>query len=90
MCLHHHERWDGKGYPDRLIENNNSIFNQMCRLVDEFEQLRSKFYGDKARPVKFVIRRLVNDSPGMVNPKINALLEDCEQLFIDYFMKKVV
>lgn len=87
MCLHHHERYDGQGYPDGLLEENNSIYNQMCRLVDEFEMMRSKFYGDKSRPVKFVIRRLVNDSPGMVTPMLYYLLEDCEQQIIDYFMK---
>lgn len=87
MCLHHHERYDGGGYPDGLLEENNSIYNQMCRLVDEFEQLRSKFYGDKSRPVKFVVKRLVNDSPGMVAPPIYYLLEDCEPQIVDYFMK---
>lgn len=88
MCLHHHERYDGQGYPNRIREKNNSIYNQMCRLVDEFEQMRSKFYGDKARPVKFVTKRLVNDNVGMVSPVINSLLEDCEPQIIDYFTKK--
>jgi len=87
MCLHHHERWDGKGYPDGLYQKSNSVFNQMCRAVDEFEQMRSKFYGDKARPVKFVIKRMVNDT-GLVGPRVYSLLEDCEPQIIDYFMKK--
>ncbi len=89
MCLHHHERVDGKGYPDGLIGDNNSLYNQLCRLVDEFESMRSKFYGDKARPVKFVVKRLVNDDAGMVSAKVSALLEDCEQQLIDYFTKNL-
>ena len=87
MCLHHHERVDGTGYPDGLMGDNISIYNQICRLVDEFENMRSKFYGDKAKPVKFVIKRLVNDDMGMVSPKVSALLEDCEREIIDYFTK---
>lgn len=87
MCLHHHERYDGQGYPDGLLEENNSVYNQMCRLVDEFEMMRSKFYGDKSRPVKFVIRRLVNDSSGMITPMLYYLLEDCEQQITNYFVK---
>lgn len=87
MCLHHHERFDGKGYPDGIAGKNNSIFNQLCRLVDEFELLRSKFFGDKARPVKFVIKRMTGDGESMVEPKLYALLEDCEFQFVDYFMK---
>ncbi len=89
MCLHHHERVDGKGYPDGLMGDNNSLYNQLCRLVDEFENMRSKFYGDKARPVKFVVKRLVNDDSGMVSPKVCALLEDCEPQIIDYFTKNL-
>ena len=88
MCLHHHERYDGKGYPDGITGRNNSIFNQLCRLVDEFEDMRSKFFGDKARPVKFVIKRLLGDTNGdMVDSKLYALLEDCEPQIMDYFMK---
>ena len=86
MCLHHHERYDGTGYPNGLLEENNSIYNQMCRLVDEFDQMRSKFYGDKSRPVKFVSKRLLN-SEGLVSPKLLALLENSESLLVDYFMK---
>jgi len=88
MCLHHHERYDGKGYPDGIRGKNNSPFNLMCRCVDEFEQMRSKFYGDKSRPVKFIIRRMVNDNVGMLGPKVNSILEDCEAQMMDYFMKK--
>jgi len=87
MCLHHHERWDGKGYPDGIRGKNNSVFNQLCRLVDEFEQMRSKFFGDKARPVKFVVKRLTSENGEMVDSKLYALLEDCEPQIIDYFMK---
>ncbi len=90
MCLHHHERFDGQGYPDGLMGDNNSMFNQLCRLVDEFENMRSKFYGDKARPVKFVVKRLVNDDTGLVSPKVAALLEDCEPQIYNFFMKKNV
>lgn len=87
MCLHHHERWDGKGYPDGIVGKNNSVFNQLCRLVDEFDMLRSKFFGDKARPVRFVIKRMTGGNESMVEPKLYALLEDCEPQFVDYYMK---
>jgi len=88
MCLHHHERLDGQGYPHGLEGKSFSLFNQMCRLVDEFVHQHSKFYGNGAKPVKFVIRRLVNDYVGMVDPRLYTLLEDCEQQIVDYFLKK--
>ena len=87
MCLHHHERFDGEGYPYHIKGYNNSIYNQMCRLVDEFDNMRSKFYGSNAKPVKFIIRRLSNNDPGMVSPELYALLSDCEPQIVDYFLR---
>lgn len=88
MCLHHHERFDGKGYPYGIIGKNNSIFNQMCRVIDEFEEKRSKFYGDSTKPIKFVIRRLANDDTGMVSKEVYNLLEECEPQIFNYFLKR--
>ena len=88
MCLHHHERFDGQGYPHGLAGKSNSLLNQMCRLADEFVQQRAKFYGNGAKPVKFVIRRLINDYEGMVDPRLTSLLEDCEPQIVDYFLRK--
>ena len=87
MCQHHHERFDGTGYPHGIVGKNNSVYNQMCRLVDEFAEMRSKFYGGKGKPVSFVIKRLLNDNEGMVSPEVFAILEDCEKPILNYFMK---
>lgn len=90
MCLHHHERWDGTGYPHRTKGKNNSVYNQLCRLVDELDTMRSRFYGNKAKPVSSIIRRLVNDGDEMVSPEVYSLLDDCEKQIFDYFMKREV
>ena len=87
MCMHHHERFDGKGYPDGIRGKNNSLFNQLCRLVDDFEEKRSKFYGNNSRPVKFIIKRMLSDDLGMVSKEALQLLEDCEQQIMDYFVR---
>ena len=58
MCLHHHERFDGQGYPYHIMGYNNSIYNQMCRLCDEFDNMRSKFYGSNVKPRVIMWKRL--------------------------------
>lgn len=37
MCAHHHERYDGKGFPHGVSGVKYSDFSQMCRLADEFD-----------------------------------------------------
>ena len=88
MCLHHHERWDGNGYPHGTKGKNNSVYNQLCHLVDELDTRRSRLYGNSAKSVTPIIRRLISDNDEMVSPEIYSLLEDCEKQIFDYFMKR--
>lgn len=39
MCLHHHERWDGQGYPDKLAGNRIAPWVQVVGLADAFDAL---------------------------------------------------
>jgi HD-GYP domain-containing protein (c-di-GMP phosphodiesterase class II) len=42
VALHHHERWDGQGYPDRLTGNSIDIGARIVSVVDAFEAMVSK------------------------------------------------
>ncbi len=87
MCMHHHERWDGNGYPDGIRGKNNSIFNLLCRFVDDFEDKRSKFYGNGSSSVKFILRHALNDDQDMLGEEVLSLIEDCELQIQNYFTK---
>ena len=39
VCRHHHERWDGGGYPDRLQGRNITPWVQVVGLADAFDAL---------------------------------------------------
>lgn len=39
ICRHHHERLDGKGYPDRLAGNDISSYVRMSSICDVFDAL---------------------------------------------------
>ncbi len=42
MCRSHHERWDGKGYPDGLAGENIPILARMVGLCDVYDALVSE------------------------------------------------
>lgn len=39
MAKHHHERWDGKGYPDQLKEEEIFLDARLLNLVDSLEAM---------------------------------------------------
>lgn len=42
VCLHHHERLDGTGYPDGRAETNLSVAAKMAAICDVYDALTSK------------------------------------------------
>jgi len=42
IALHHHERWDGQGYPDKLVGNAIDVGARIVSVADAFEAMVSK------------------------------------------------
>jgi putative two-component system response regulator len=42
ICRHHHERYDGKGYPDGLVGDEIPLESQIVSVADVFDALTSK------------------------------------------------
>ncbi|MBW2120185.1 MAG: HD-GYP domain-containing protein, partial [Deltaproteobacteria bacterium] len=41
IIRHHHERWDGKGYPDNLKENEIPFLSRILSVADVFDAMTS-------------------------------------------------
>lgn len=41
VCLHHHEKVDGSGYPDQLVGNAISLFAKMGAVCDVYDAITS-------------------------------------------------
>lgn len=42
VCLHHHERLDGSGYPDARVGDSISLYARMAAICDAFDGLTSQ------------------------------------------------
>ncbi len=75
ICRHHHERYDGKGYPDGLYGDNISIAAQVVSIVDVYDALISKRCYKDAYEEEKVLEMIVNGECGTFNPKLIECLK---------------
>ena len=70
VALHHHERWDGGGYPDHLVGDEISLWAQIVALADVYDALSCKRIYKDAYPQEKVISMIVGGECGAFNPLI--------------------
>ncbi len=75
ICRHHHERYDGKGYPDGLKGDENSIAAQLTAIADVYDALVSDRVYKAAFPVEKAYEMIKNGECGVFSPKILACFE---------------
>ena len=70
ICRHHHERWDGSGYPDGLKGDEISIWAQVVSIADVYDALVSKrIYKDAYAPKK-ALEMIFGGECGEFNPEL--------------------
>ena len=76
ICRWHHERWDGRGYPDGLKEDEIPIWAQVVSIADVYDALTSERVYKKAYSHQKAIQMILNGECGSFNPLlIQCLLE---------------
>lgn len=72
VCLHHHERWDGSGYPDRLAGRDIAHWVQVVGLADAFDALIHPRIYKPAYPPGQAVDMIVNGACGAFDPAMLA------------------
>ncbi len=84
ICLHHHERFDGKGFPQGVSGKNLSIYAQMCGLLERFDNLFFPYSRHNEKQFDYVISQLRSDT-GLVSREVFSLLEASKYDIIRYY-----
>jgi putative nucleotidyltransferase with HDIG domain len=67
---HHHERWDGCGYPDGLAGKDIPLASRILMVTDAFDAMTSDRPYRKAMPVEDALRELQRNAGTQFDPEI--------------------
>ena len=76
ICRWHHERYDGRGYPDGLKGDEIPIAAQIVALADVYDALVSERVYKKAFPHEVAMQMILNGECGVFNPILMECLKD--------------
>lgn len=74
MVRHHHEKWNGGGYPDGLKGDAIPIGARILSVVDAFEELTSRRGNKAAVPPWQAAAMVAADSGSVYDPRVAAAL----------------
>jgi len=70
IIRHHHERWDGRGYPDGLVGDEISPWAQVVSLADVYDALICKRVYKPPFTREKVLEMICAGQCGLFNPKL--------------------
>ena len=72
LVRYHHERWDGKGYPDGLAGEESPLISRIIQVADSIDAMLMERTYKKGYPVDTMLGELVRCAGTQFDPKIAA------------------
>ncbi len=79
IILHHHESYDGKGYPHGLKGEEIPLCARIIRIIDSYDAMISNRPYRKARPMEWVVQELQDCAGTQFDPEIVDVFINCLQ-----------
>lgn len=76
IIRHHHERWDGKGYPDGLVGEEIPIGARIVAVCDAFDAMTSDRPYRRALPLGAACDEIMKHAGFQFDPDCASLLVD--------------
>ena len=85
ICRYHHERYNGKGYPDGLAGDKIPIAAQIVSLADVYDALINERCYKDAYPKDEAFLMIMEGECGVFNPKLLQAFRECREQFENSF-----
>lgn len=76
IIRHHHERWDGRGYPDGLAGQETHLWARIVALGDAYEAMTAGRPYVKAKTPEEALREILDLSGSQFDPKLAKLFQE--------------
>jgi response regulator RpfG family c-di-GMP phosphodiesterase len=73
---HHHERFDGEGYPDRLGGESIPLLARIVTIADVFDALTSERSYRESLPIESVLETLLEGASRQFDPRLTPIFVD--------------
>ena len=81
ICMYHHERWDGNGYPDGLKGSNIPICARIISIVDAYDAMRAQRSYNVQKSHEECIDVIISESGKQFDPEIVKAFLNIEKKF---------
>jgi PAS domain S-box-containing protein len=78
VVLHHHERWDGRGYPAGLQEDGIPLWARIFSVADTVDAITSNRPYRRGRPLEQAVDEIVARAGSQFDPQVAHALTDLD------------
>ncbi|TVM00788.1 MAG: phosphohydrolase [Candidatus Brocadia sp. WS118] len=82
ICTYHHEKYDGKGYPEGLKGEEIPLEARIFALCDAYDAIRSKRSYKNVSTHEAAVKKIESDSGKHFDPDIVDIFLKCEKEFL--------
>ncbi len=84
---YHHERYDGKGYPEGLSGENIPVYARIVAVADEYDSMTSKRNNKEIMPQSTVREEIIKKAGAQLDPKFCEIMVDMIDHDTEYMMR---
>lgn len=88
MARYHHEKWDGKGYPEGLRGEEIPLHARIMAIADAFDGISSKTCYHDAKSLSECFEQIEEESGNYLDPKLVNLFIGAKDRITVYYMSQ--